>query len=222
LARIALRVRQPQAGVKLRKPSKDRPAPIPLHFLPTKQEPQNSGGNVTTFKAYVFLSLFALVALGAAQAQSDDNALAQGNRFFALGQYEMALTQYRIAAAAPNEQQPVAHFNIGVCQHRLGRLPEAVRAYREAVRLTNGQYAKAAYALGLVLLDLDNVREAKQAFAQAVEVSNGRDAEALFQLALLLARAGETEAATKRLQQAIQHAGKRFPGGHNNCNYSRV
>ena len=167
-------------------------------------------------KIYVFLFLFAFMALVSAQAKQDDNALQQGNHFFALGQYEMALTQYRIAASSSGEQQPIAQFNVGVCQHRLGRLPEAVRAYRDAIRSRNGYYAKASHALGIVLIDLQNWREAKQAFAQAVEASNERDAESLFQWALLLAREGDHGAAAKRLRQAIKRAGKTFPGGHNN------
>jgi tetratricopeptide (TPR) repeat protein len=200
----------------VRKLSKDAGIAGPYNSHTVNKNYTEPGGRMSTVKTYVFLFLFAFVALVPARAQQGDDAFQQGNHFFALGQYEMALTQYRIAASSLSEQRPLAQFNIGVCHHRLGRLTDAVTAYRVAIKSKGGRYAKASYALGLALNDLRDWTSAKDAFAQAVTDSNGRDAEALFQLALSLARESDHAAAAKTLQRAIQHAGKTFPGGHNN------
>ena len=165
-----------------------------------------------------FVVIVALVLVFARITYADEprEAMEQGAQFFSRGNYEMAILQYRIAVQWPGDHVAMAHFNVGVCQHRLGRLGAAVDEYRAALKAKNNEYFKAAFALGLALEDLYDWARAKDAFALAVKISHARDAEALFQFARLLAHAGEYEFALKYLRQAIKFAPRNFPGGHNN------
>lgn len=171
---------------------------------------------MSIFQRSLFIILLGVFFLTPIRADEITDALQAGNNFFSLGQYEMAVMQYRIAAAWPGEHRAMTHFNIGVCYHRLNRKTEAVAEYRAAIDARHGQYWQASRALGMILEEMDKREEAKISFEAAVKFSEGRDAESLFQLALILSREGDRERALKNLQQAIKYAGKNFPGGHNN------
>ncbi len=171
---------------------------------------------MSAFRKFAVVLLLGLAFMSTARADESQDAMEQGTQFFAMGNYEMAIMQYRFALSWPGAHVATAHFNIGVCQHRLGRISAAVDEYRAALKSDKNRYFKAAYALGIALEDLREWEQSKDAFALAVEISHERDAESLFQLARLLAREGERETATEYLRKAIKNAPNNFPGGHNN------
>ena len=168
---------------------------------------------------FITLFIFALMAgavSAGAQINDANEAIERGNSFFHRGQYELAIFEYRGALNWPGAHQARAHFNIGVCKHRLGRPREAVADYRVAVKLSEGQFPSASYALGVALQDLRRYQEAREAFAQAVKSSGGKHAEALFSLALESQRAGDDPTAFDHYREAIEQSRDGIPACHNN------
>src|SRR5215475_12989966 len=133
------------------------------------------------FITLLFLALAAAAAGVKAQINDADEAIERGSEFFNRGQYELAIFEYRGALNWPGAHQARAHFNIGVCERRLGHPREALTEYRAAIKLREGKYPSASYALGVTLQDLRRYQEAREAFAQAVKGSGGKHAEALFE-----------------------------------------
>src|SRR5262245_18643659 len=164
----------------------------------------------------LFLALAPVAASVRAQINDDSEAIERGNGFFILGQYEMAIFEYRGALNWPGGHQSRARFNIGVCELRLGRSREAEPELRAAIKLREGQYPSASYALGVALQDLRRYREAREAFAQAVKSSGGKHAEALFELGLESQRAGDDRAALEHYRQAVMQSKDGIPACHNN------
>lgn len=163
----------------------------------------------------ITFSIILLAALGSnIRADEINDALARGHEAFQHGQYERAIFEYRAALQWPGAHEARAHFNIGVCHHRRGRLREAVAQYRAALKLRHDQYPSASYALGIALRDTQEERAAREAFAQTVQASGGKHAAALFELGLIAQRAGDEQAATAYYQKAL--AQDRLPAGHNN------
>src|SRR5919205_3580125 len=111
----------------------------------------------------VLLVLLALVAPATALPQEED-AFARGTRAFRLGQYDLAIFEYRQALNSTDARYAETHFNLGACYHAMGRDREAVDWFRAALKARQGRYANAAYALGLVLEDLRQWQEARAAF----------------------------------------------------------
>lgn len=163
----------------------------------------------------VFLLLSA--ALLPVRADSASEAMEQGNALFALGQYEMAIFQYRVALPLMNSEQAAqARYNIGACYYQLRQMSSAVTEFREAIKIRAGSYPKAAYALGLALKELGRLAEARAAFTQAAQHSGERQTEALMELGILLARDGDYQAAISRLRQALRQRSRYLPQIHNN------
>ncbi|HEY8462387.1 MAG TPA: tetratricopeptide repeat protein [Blastocatellia bacterium] len=169
-------------------------------------------------RIFITLLLLALAPAAGARAQINDagEAIERGNGFFNRGQYNLAIFEYREALNWPGGHQARARFNIGVCEHRRGRLREATAEYREAIKLREGRYPSASYALGVALQDLRRYEEAREAFAQAVESSGGKHAEALFALALESQRAGDDHAAFELYRRAVAQSKDNIPACHNN------
>ena len=170
-------------------------------------------------RIFITLLFFALMtpAFGVkAQINDASEAIERGNEFFHRGQYELAIFEYRGALNWPGGHQARARFNIGVCNHRLGRPREAVTDYLAAIKLREGKYPSASYALGIALQDLRRYREAREAFARAVKSSDGKHADALFELALESQRDGDDRAAFDHYRQAIAQSNDRIPACHNN------
>ncbi len=145
------------------------------------------------------------------------DAVERGNQAFALGHYELAIFEYQGALSVSyGVQAAQAQFNIGVCQHRLGRLTEAIASYRAAIKTGNGNYPKASFALGLACRESGQWAEAKAAFHQAALISGKQQVEALFELGLLHQREGAYQAAAECFRKAINKGDKLFPAAHNN------
>jgi tetratricopeptide (TPR) repeat protein len=168
-------------------------------------------------RIYITLLFLALSPAGVkAQINDASEAIERGQGFFNRGQYELAIFEYRGALNWPGGHQARARFNIGVCDHRLGRLREAVTEYRAAIKLREGRYPSALHALGVALQDLRLYQEAREAFAQAVKISDGKHAEALFGLALESQRAGDDRAAFEHYRRAVAQSKDNIPACHNN------
>jgi len=158
----------------------------------------------------------AVVALAASGGDEVSEALDRGTEAFHRGSYERAMFEYRFALTWPGQHQARAHFNIGVCQHRLGRLREAATEYRAAVKGSGGKYPAASYALGIALQELREFHDARAAFTQAVEASGGKHAEALFELGLHAHAEHDTRAAVDFYNRAIKQSKDSIPASHNN------
>src|SRR5262249_54912504 len=168
------------------------------------------------FMTLLFLALAS--AAGSLKAQINDagEAIERGNDFFHRGQYKLAIFEYRGALNWPGGHQARAHFNIGVCHHRLGHAREAVAEYRDAIKLSEGRYPPASYALGVALQDLRQYQEASEAFAQALKESGGKHAMALSGRAWKPRRGGDDGAAFKHYQKAAAKSKDSIPACHNN------
>jgi tetratricopeptide (TPR) repeat protein len=165
----------------------------------------------------VFVLMLLAAALLPVRADSVSEVMEQGNAFFALGQYEMAIFQYR--AALPlmsSEQAALAHYNIGACYYQLRQPSSAVTEFREAIKIRAGRYPKASYALGLALRELGRWTEAREAFTLTAQQAGERQTEALMELGIILARDGDYQAAISRLRQALKQRSRYLPQIHNN------
>ena len=93
-----------------------------------------------------------------------------GEQAFAVGDFESALLYFEMARDA-GQQGVAIHYNIGVCQFKLGRYDDA----RTTFRLIADNYPKmrglAEYNLGLVERRLGNTRSAQEHFIRAWELS---------------------------------------------------
>src|SRR5436190_22485871 len=102
----------------------------------------------------VLAASLAAVALAATGGDEVNDALERGTQAFHRGAYERAIFEYRSALAWPGQHEARAHFNVAVCQHRLGRFREAVGEYHTAIQQRDGKYPAASYALGVALQSL--------------------------------------------------------------------
>lgn len=143
-------------------------------------------------------------------------ALDRGTEAFHRGAYERAIFEYRFALTWPGQHEARAHFNIGVCHHKLGKLRDAASEYRAAIKARSGKYPAASYALGVALQDLREHRDARAAFAQAVEASGGKHAEALFELGLYAQAERDDKVAAEFYVRSIKQSNDRIPASHNN------
>src|SRR5262249_26230555 len=170
-------------------------------------------------RIFITFLLFALMTLASSvKAQTSDvnEAIERGNSLFHRGQYELAIFEYRDALNWPGGHQARASFNIGVCNHRLGRTREAVSDYRAAIKLRDGRYPSASDAVGIALRVWRGYGEAREALTQAGKSSGGKNAEVLFERALECQRDGDDHAALDHSRQAIAQSEDRIPACHNN------
>jgi len=130
-----------------------------------------------------------LLFAGACPAQ-ETNAFAAATAAFEAGDYLRALSLFETAQKSGSDG-PALHYNIGVCQYRVGDYAQAAATF-ELVRDRFPQFAAVAeYNRGLALSALDDENAARAAFQRA------RSADAsLAELAnSALASLGPTEAA---------------------------
>ena len=95
--------------------------------------------------------------------------LAEGNKLYADGQYDKALTKYNDAQIeAP--ASPEIFFNMGNVFFRQGKYKEAIDSYRKSMEKgTVDIEAKAMYNIGNALFRQGRLREALQYYKQALE-----------------------------------------------------
>jgi len=135
--------------------------------------------------AIALLSLSIGLSLPQASAQNADEFFAAASTAFEDGDYRQALALFQEAQDAGSEG-PAVHYNIGVCQYRLGDYAGAERAFRIVADGYPAMRALALYNLGLVHLRQDRDAEARQLFTQARE--DGSDAKVTQLAAAMLQR----------------------------------
>jgi tetratricopeptide (TPR) repeat protein len=102
----------------------------------------------------------------AADSAAASAAFGAGNDAFQLGDYRTALTRFEAARDAGIEG-PAVHYNIGVCQYKLGKYRQAEGTFRLVAERYPQMRAVAEYNLGLALLRQQRRTEARAAFEEA-------------------------------------------------------
>lgn len=108
-------------------------------------------------------------AAAAAVAQPNDDttpAFAAGSAAFAAGDYASALDAFE-RAREQGSDGPAVHYNIGVCEYRLGRYAAAATTFRLVARRFPDMRALAEYNLGLAMTRQGRPDAARAAFARA-------------------------------------------------------
>src|SRR5262249_54460665 len=168
-------------------------------------------------RIFITSALFALMTLASsvkAQMNDSNEAIERGNSLFHRGQYELAIFEYRDALNWPGAHQARARFNVGVCNHRLGRTRPAVTAYLAASTLREALFPAALSRGGVALQGPRGYQEAREAFPQGVKSWGGNPAEALFELALEGQRPGADREAFDHSRPAIAASEDQIPACH--------
>src|SRR5438445_1820257 len=103
--------------------------------------------------SFIFLLIFAVGV--SAQSASVSRPFNEGTRFANSGEFEKALSSYRAASEAAKNDSVDSnylarlHYNLGVCEFRLGHNEQAVAEFDQAIKLRNGDYPRAYYAVGM-------------------------------------------------------------------------
>ena len=117
------------------------------------------------------LTLSLGLPLHSVAAQEVEELFAAGSAAFNDSDYLQALSFFQDARDAGIEG-PSVHYNIGVCEYRLGNYAGAETAFRVVADGYPAMRALALYNLGLVYLRQERDAEARQLFAQARDESN--------------------------------------------------
>lgn len=89
--------------------------------------------------------------------------LIQGNISYSLGNLDESVEYYRQAL----ELDPsfgFAHYKLGVCYYRMGRLQESLRSFEQVAGVESQSHAMASYFIGLINLFLGHDDRAEEAF----------------------------------------------------------
>src|SRR5205085_10465620 len=105
-------------------------------------------------RIYLVTLAVLIMAAPAAARQSEDDPFTRGNRAFRLGQYEMAIFEYRQALNQMDERYGETNYNLDACAYALGRKREAAAWFRRALKAQHGHSAIAAYAIGWDQVDM--------------------------------------------------------------------
>lgn len=121
--------------------------------------------------AIALLSLSAVWPAERTAAQDADALFLAGSTAFEEGDYLRALAFFQDARDAGIEG-PAIHYNIGVCEYRLGDYAGAETAFRTVADEYPAMRALALYNLGLVRVRQDRDADARELFEQARRESN--------------------------------------------------
>ncbi len=169
--------------------------------------------------SFIFVCVFAVGV--SAQSSSVTRPFNEGTRFANSGEFEKGLSSYHTAAeAAKSESVDMnylarLHYNLGVCEFRLGHNEQAVAEFDQAIRLKNGDYVRAFYALGMAESARENWPKAQAAFLEAVR-SNRANGEAWFDLAFAYLRENDFANAEAAFRNSIAYKSVDSALGHNN------
>jgi tetratricopeptide (TPR) repeat protein len=141
--------------------------------------------------------------------------LASAGKFAsALGKYQLVLEKSKGESISPTLRARV-HYNLGVCEYRLGRPERAVGELETAIELRGGDYPQAFYALGMAEAARADWPKARAAFVRVL-ASDNRNAEAWFDLAFAHIGERNFESAELAFRNAIANGSVDSPFGHNN------
>jgi tetratricopeptide (TPR) repeat protein len=177
-------------------------------------------------RAAALLSLAALlntlIGVPLAHASLAEDLLSQGNRYYLRGEAQEAREAYRKALAIRNDD-PIAHYNLGVLLFEMGELDRALTHFEQSATLSP-QRPQAWSNLTIVLCAKGYFDQAEDAARRAISVSPGfapaynnlgvvldalgRRAEARAAFEAALARAPLLAEARNNLGNALARAGK--------------
>ncbi|MFT3743369.1 MAG: tetratricopeptide repeat protein [Pyrinomonadaceae bacterium] len=169
--------------------------------------------------SFIFVLIFA--ASISAQSVAVKQAFGEGTRLAKNGEFEKALASYRTALAASKDDAidlkflARLHYNLGVCEYRLGRAEKAIDELRIAIESKGGEYPEAFYALGMAETERENWAKAREAFIGALK-TNERNGEAWFDLAFAYLGEKDLERAETAFRNAIANKSIDTPLSHNN------
>lgn len=169
------------------------------------------------------LFVFTLIFSGNLVAQSPllSRSFNDGTKLANAGEFEKAGKSYRTALMiAHDEEMPAdylakVHFNLGVCNYRLGSGAAAVAELNKAIKLSRRKYPRAYYALGMAEAEQKNWPNARRAFLEAVKL-NDADGEAWFDLAIVYLAEKDFDSAQMAFRNSIYNKSIDSALGHNN------
>lgn len=169
--------------------------------------------------SFIFVLIFAVSI--SAQSPAVKRPFDEGTRLAKGGEFEKALVSYRSAlVASKNDAIDLKflarlHYNLGVCEYRLGRADTAIGELETAIELRGGEYLEAFYALGMAETALENWPKARRAFLEALKMNN-KNGEAWFDLAFAYLGEKDYLHAETAFRNAIRQRSIDTPLSHNN------
>jgi len=124
-----------------------------------------------SYKIKIIIAGFMLVFVcGSAFSQTGlSKKLTEGNKLYADGEYDKALTKYN-DAQIESPTRPEIFFNMGNVFYRQGKYKEAADSYQKSTEKGDiGTEAKAMYNTGNALFQQGQLREALEYYKQALE-----------------------------------------------------
>ncbi len=125
-----------------------------------------------------------------------------GNILYSLGELDAASGRYRRAL----ELKPdfgVAHYKLGVCEYRAGRLVQSLESFRALLALKDQSHAMAAYFVGLISSFLGDDEGAMEGFSM-LRRNSPQSRIANYYLAQLEIKHGRHEEALRLLDELLQ------------------
>ena len=136
------------------------------------------------------------------QIQTADSLVEEGNVYFTVGQYTLALDRYT-SALEQKPQHASALYNRGRANSRLGALKNALDDYNQVLNLIPGDL-DTLNNRGLLYMQEDEINKALEDFERAL-LSDGTDTTVLINKGLALLKKGEFKNSLLSFQQAIDH-----------------
>lgn len=125
---------------------------------------------------------FLLLLLGTLKAQQAEAVIAEGNRQYADGKFDKAITQYQ-EALKKGDASGTARYNLGAAQFRAKNLEAAEKEFNEvaSAQKNTSLKHKALYNKGVALSKQKKLLESIQAYKEALKL-NPTDADTRFNL----------------------------------------
>ena len=156
-----------------------------------------------------------------AQSPSVLRLFNDGTGLAKVGSFAEASRSYRESLTAALDENVTfeflarSHYNIGVCEYKLGHAPEAIREFEQAIDLRSGDYSQATYALGMVHLENQNWTDAEDAFLATIRLDK-KNGEAWFDLGFAYLGQGDLEHAESAFRASIALKSVDAAWSHNN------
>lgn len=170
---------------------------------------------------FLFIFILSLAAHVSAQSSAVMTPFEEGTRLSKAGDYDKARVSFKSALSASlGENASFAilsrlHYNLGVCEYKLGKTDEAVNEFDQAIELRSGDYAKASFALGRAHLDLEHWTDAEDALLSVIR-HDSKNAEAWFDLAFAYLGQSDLVHAEMAFRSAIALKSVDTAWAHNN------
>ena len=166
---------------------------------------------------WIFTLVFAVSV--SAQSPAAKQYFNAGTQYARGGEFEKARAIYLVALASAEatDKNFLArlHYNLGVCEYRLGHSTQAADELRMAIVLRGGEYAEANYALGMAESENQNWPKAREAFLASLK-TNEKNGEAWFDLAFAYLGERDYTRAEAAFRNAIAYKTIDTPLSHNN------